>query len=59
LPRWSDRLRLLREVTLPGPAYMLKAYGLTSSSLGGAALLPVLYFHRLSSGCLKVIAGRK
>ena len=58
LPRWRDRLRLLREVTLPGPTYMLKAYGLTPSSMG-AALLPILYFHRLSSGCLKVLGGRK
>lgn len=58
LPRWSDRLRLLREVTLPAPAYMLEAYGLTPSRRG-TALLPLLYFHRLSSGCLKVLAGRK
>ena len=58
LPRWSDRLRLLREVTLPGPTYMLKAYGLTPSSLG-AALLPILYLYRLSSGCWRVLAGRK
>lgn len=58
LPRWRDRLRLLREVTLPGPAYMLQAYGVASSSLG-AALLPLLYCHRLSVGCWKVLAGRK
>jgi hypothetical protein len=58
LPRWSDRLRLLREVTLPAPAYMLEAYGLTPSRRG-TAVLPLLYFHRLSSGCLKVLAGRK
>ena len=58
LPRWSDRLRLLREVTLPSPTYMLKAYGFTSSSLG-AALLPVLYLHRLASGGWKVLSGQK
>jgi hypothetical protein len=58
LPRWSDRLRLLREVTLPGPAYMLKAYGVAPSALG-AALLPVLYLHRLASGGWKVLAGQK
>ena len=58
LPRWSDRLRLLREVALPGPTYMLKAYGLAPSSLG-AALLPVLYLHRLASGGWKVLAGQK
>ncbi|HUE89814.1 MAG TPA: nucleotidyltransferase family protein [Vicinamibacterales bacterium] len=58
LPRWSDRLRLLREVALPGPNYMLKAYGLAPTS-SGAALLPILYVHRLSSGCWKALAGRK
>jgi Uncharacterised nucleotidyltransferase len=58
LPRWSDRLRLLREVALPGPTYMLKAYGLAPSS-PGAALLPVLYLHRLASGGWKVLAGQK
>jgi hypothetical protein len=58
LPRWSDRLRLLREVALPGPTYMLKAYGLAPSSLG-AALLPVLYLYRLASGGWKVLAGQK
>jgi hypothetical protein len=58
LPRWSDRLRLLREVALPGPTYMLKAYGLAPSSLG-TALLPALYLHRLSSGGWKVLAGQK
>lgn len=58
LPRWTDRVRLLREVMLPGPAYMLKAYGLQSSSLA-ATLLPVLYVHRLASGSWKVLAGQK
>lgn len=58
LPRWADRVRLLREVMLPGPAYMLKAYGLPPSSLF-AALLPVLYVHRLASGGWKVLAGQK
>jgi hypothetical protein len=58
LPRWRDRVRLLREVTLPGPAYMLKAYGL-ARSWPGVALLPILYLHRLASGGWKVISGRK
>lgn len=58
LPRWADRVRLLREVMLPGPAYMLKAYRLPSSFLS-AALLPVLYVHRLASGGWKVLAGQK
>ena len=57
LPRWQDRLRLVREVTLPGPAYMLKAYGLPSGP--GTALLPVLYLHRLLAGGWKVVAGQK
>lgn len=58
LPRWSDRLRMLREVALPDPPYMLRAYGFAPSSLG-AVLLPALYLHRLSVGCWKVVAGRK
>jgi hypothetical protein len=58
LPHWRDRLRLLRQVTLPGPVYMLKAYGLTPSPLG-AALLPILYLHRLASGGWKALAGQK
>jgi hypothetical protein len=58
LPCWSDRLRLLREVTLPGPAYMLQAYNVTSSPLG-SALLPFLYCHRLVLGGWKVLARRK
>ena len=58
LPCWSDRLRLVREVVFPGPAYMLKAYHLAPSALG-AVLLPVLYLHRLASGSWKVLAGQK
>ena len=58
LPRWSDRLRLLREVVFPAPAYMLKAAGLTGSHLG-VALLPMLYLRRLASGGWKVLAGQK
>jgi hypothetical protein len=57
LPRWSDRWRLLREVTLPAPTYMLKTYGVSASALG-AASLPVLYLHRLWSGSWKVLARR-
>jgi hypothetical protein len=58
LPRWRDRVRLLREVAFPGPAYMLKAYGLAPSSLG-AALLPVLYLFRLAFGGWKILTGQK
>jgi hypothetical protein len=58
LRRWRDRLRLLREVALPGPAYMLKAHDMVPSRLGMAAL-PVLYFQRLVSGGLKILRGQK
>jgi hypothetical protein len=58
LPRWRDRLRLLREVVLPSPAYMLTSYGV-SQQVPGAALLPVLYIDRLIRGIVKVVAGRK
>lgn len=58
LPRWADRVRLLREVMLPGPAYMLKAYGLPTSAVS-AAMLPALYVHRLASGSWKILAGQK
>lgn len=58
LPRWRDRLRLLREITLPSPAYMLRAYGVTQSTLG-KALLPALYLHRGVRGVLRVVGGRK
>jgi hypothetical protein len=58
LPRWRDRLRLLREVALPTPTYMLTSYGLRPSSWS-AALLPALYLHRLSIGGWKAVAGQK
>lgn len=59
LPRWRDRLRLLREVVLPSPRYILQAYGMPAHPAGAAFLLPVLYAHRAISGILKVLAGRK
>jgi len=58
LPRWRDRVRLFREVTLPRPGYVLKAYGFAPSSFA-AALLPVLYLHRLSRGGWKALSGQK
>jgi Uncharacterised nucleotidyltransferase len=58
LPRWRDRMRLLREVTLPGPAYMFKAYDLPPSALA-ITVLPALYAHRLAAGAWKVMTGRK
>ena len=58
LSSWRDRMRLLRDVVLPPPDYMLRAYGVASSSLG-QVFLPVLYVHRLAAGGWKVIVGRK
>jgi hypothetical protein len=56
LTRLSDRLRLLREVLLPGRRYMLAAYGLGA---GAFPLLPALYLHRCVSGLWRVLVGRK
>jgi hypothetical protein len=58
LPRWSDRLRLLREVAFPAPGYMLRAYRLEGVAAAGA-LLPVLYVHRGLRGLWKVLRNRK
>ena len=43
LGRWSERLRLLREVLFPSARYMLNAYHLGPA---GVVLLPALYVHR-------------
>ena len=56
LTRWRDRLRLLREVTLPSPGYMVEVYGVGRQ---GMALLPMLYVHRCVRGVWKVMSGRK
>ena len=53
---WRDRLRLLREVTLPSPEYMVEAYGVGRN---GRVLLPVLYVHRCVRGAWRVMSGRK
>jgi len=58
LPRWSDRLRLLREVAFPAPGYMLRAYRLDAVPAAGA-LLPALYLHRGLRGLWKVLQNRK
>ena len=58
LPRWRDRFRLLREVVLPDPRYMLRAYGVAPQT-PGAALLPALYFHRVIRGIWKIFVGLK
>lgn len=58
LPRWRDRVRLLREVLLPAPTYIRRAYGVSPGSLS-TLLLPLLYIHRSVRGGLNVLAGRK
>jgi hypothetical protein len=57
-PTWHGRVRLLREVLFPGPAYMLRSYGVTTGAWGGA-LLPALYLHRIAHGAGKILRGRK
>jgi hypothetical protein len=57
LPHWKARLRLLREVLLPSPQYMLDSYGVRSPL--GFVLLPALYVHRNMYGIWKVLIGRK
>jgi hypothetical protein len=56
LPRWTDRLRLLREVIFPGGRYMKQMYRLDGSR---AALLPAAYVHRCVHGAWKIARGRK
>ena len=56
LPRWRDRARLLREVILPPPGYLLKMYGLTPSAF---IFLPGLYTHRCLRGLFRILTGRK
>jgi hypothetical protein len=56
LPRTRDRLRLLREVVLPNPAYVLRLYGASGTK---SVLLPALYLHRVLHGLWKVITRRK
>jgi len=58
LPGWRSRLRLLREVALPRPSYMLAKYGIRRSA-AGRLLLPALYARRLGGGVWKIVAGRK
>jgi len=58
LPRWRDRLRLLREVLFPDPRYMSRVYGLTPGAARGL-WLPALYLDRGFRGVMKVLTGRK
>ena len=58
LPRFADRVRLLRDVLLPSPSYMLGAYGLRGKPLA-PWLLPALYVHRNVRGAWKILMGKK
>jgi hypothetical protein len=58
LPRWGDRIGLLREIAFPSPRYMLAAYGV-STRPSRAAILPALYAHRILRGIQKIALGRK
>jgi hypothetical protein len=55
---WRSRLALLREIALPPPGYMRRAYGVEDGWFSAAAL-PVLYLHRGASGAWKVLTRRK
>jgi len=56
LPRWTDRVRLLREVIFPSARYMKQKYSLAGS---GVVLLPAVYVHRCVHGAWKIVRGRK
>lgn len=58
VPRFGDRVALLRQVLLPSPSYMLGAYGLSRKPLA-LWLLPALYLHRNVRGLWKILAGKK
>jgi hypothetical protein len=57
LPSWSSRLRLIREVLFPSPAYMRRSFAPGGSANG--ALLPALYVLRLIRGGRMLLLGRK
>ena len=58
LPSWRSRLRLLREIALPSPGYLLRSYGMSPSG-AHQALLPALYVHRGVRGAWRVLMRRK
>jgi hypothetical protein len=58
LGSWRERLRLVKEIAFPKPAYMLRAYGMTSARWS-KALLPALYAHRGVRGVARVLMRRK
>lgn len=58
LPRFGDRMRLVRQVLFPAPAYMLGAYGFRANALA-PLVLPALYVHRNVRGAWHVLTGKK
>jgi hypothetical protein len=58
LPGIRDRVRMLRDVLLPSPSYMLGVYGVRGKPLA-PWLLPALYVHRNLRGAWKILAGKK
>ena len=58
LPGFGARIKLLRDVLLPRPAYMLSTYGLRGKPLA-MWLLPALYVHRNVRGAWKILTGKK
>ena len=58
LPGAADRFKLMRDVLMPSPSYMLATYGLQGRTLG-ALLLPALYVHRNMRGAWRVLTGKK
>jgi hypothetical protein len=58
LPTFGARIKLLRDVLLPPPSYMLGAYGLRGKPLA-QLLLPALYAHRNARGAWRILTGKK
>ncbi len=58
LPGFGARIKLMRDVLLPRPAYMLSTYGLRGKPLA-MWLLPALYVHRNVRGAWKILTGKK
>jgi hypothetical protein len=58
LPTFGARVKLLRDVLLPAPSYMLGAYKLRGKPLA-QLLLPALYAHRNARGAWKILTGKK
>jgi hypothetical protein len=58
LPTFGARMKLLRDVLVPAPSYMLGAYRLRGKPLA-PLLLPALYVHRNARGAWKILTGKK